>query len=124
MERLTEREPYWLGEEFWTSVKEPDEDEIDKVYERLKYYEDLQEQGRLLELPCAVGDTVFEIDEFEKEITKRKVYCIEIDDYGVTVMVSEPGGYSPYTGRTIDDFGKTVFLSKKEAEKALEGKSE
>lgn len=94
------------------------------LYERLKHYEDLQEQGRLLELPCAVGDTVFEINKFEKEITKRKIYNIENDDYGVTVMVSEPDGCSPYTGRNIDDFGETIFLSQKEAEKALEGKVE
>lgn len=91
----------------------------DKCVNKLWQYERLQEQGRLLELPCAVGDTVFEIDEFEKEITKRKVYSIEIDDYGVTVMVSEPYGCSPYTGRTIDDFGETIFLSKEEAEKTL-----
>lgn len=39
MERLTEENPYWLGEEFWTSVREPDEDEIDQVYERLWHYE-------------------------------------------------------------------------------------
>lgn len=25
MERLTMREPFWLGEEFWTSATEPDE---------------------------------------------------------------------------------------------------
>ncbi len=30
--------------------------------ERLKKYEDLEEQGRLLELPCKVGDTVWGID--------------------------------------------------------------
>lgn len=28
--------------------------------ERLKGYEDLEEQGRLLKLPCKVGDTVYE----------------------------------------------------------------
>ena len=39
MERLTEENPYWLGEEFWNSVREPDEDEIDQVYERLWHYE-------------------------------------------------------------------------------------
>lgn len=43
MNRLTEREPYWLGEEFWASAREPDDEEIDTVYERLKYYEDLEE---------------------------------------------------------------------------------
>lgn len=29
-----------------------------KVWERLKYYEDMEEQGRLRILPFAVGDTV------------------------------------------------------------------
>lgn len=43
MERLTEREPYWLGEEFWTRAREPDEEEIDAVYEKLKKYEDMEE---------------------------------------------------------------------------------
>ena len=44
MERLTERDAYWYGEEFWTSAKEPDEEEIDKIYFKLKEYEDLEEQ--------------------------------------------------------------------------------
>lgn len=40
MKRLTELDPYWLGEEFWTSAREPDDEEIDEVYERLHKYED------------------------------------------------------------------------------------
>lgn len=32
-----------------------------ELREKLKYYEDLEEQGRLLVLPCKVGDTVYEI---------------------------------------------------------------
>lgn len=32
--------------------------EATAVVERLAYYEDLRDKGRLLELPCAVGDTV------------------------------------------------------------------
>lgn len=44
MERLTRREPFWLGEEFWTSAMEPDDEEIDAVYEKLKHYEDLEER--------------------------------------------------------------------------------
>lgn len=44
MERLTMREPFWLGEEFWTSAMEPDDEEIDAVYEKLKHYEDMEER--------------------------------------------------------------------------------
>ena len=40
MNRLTKQDAYWVGEEFWTSADEPDDDEIDKVYMRLKAYED------------------------------------------------------------------------------------
>lgn len=40
MNRLTKQDAYWMGEEFWTSAEEPDDDEIDKVYMRLKAYED------------------------------------------------------------------------------------
>ena len=32
--------------------------------EKLKYYEDAEEQGRLLVLPCKIGDRLYWIDEF------------------------------------------------------------
>lgn len=51
-ERLTERDAYWIGEEFWTSAREPDDEEIDEVYMKLKDYEDLEEQGLLVKLHC------------------------------------------------------------------------
>lgn len=44
MERLTERNPLWICE--------PDCEEIDAVYRKLKAYEDAEEQGLLLRLPC------------------------------------------------------------------------
>lgn len=110
MERLTERNPYWLGEEFWTSAKNPDEEEVDKVYERLKYYEDLEEQGLLLRLPCKVGDTVYKIGGdvvVEHTITAIKIY--------------EDSVYALVGGLKFNAllFGKTVFLTREEAETAL-----
>lgn len=35
-----------------------------RLAEKLKYYEDLEEQGRLLALPCKTGDRLYWIDEF------------------------------------------------------------
>lgn len=35
------------------------------VYEKLGAYEDLEEQGKLIKLPCAVGDTVYVLAECE-----------------------------------------------------------
>lgn len=59
MERLTESNPSWIDDELWESACEPDCEEIDAVYRKLKDYEDLEEQGRLIILPCKVGDTVY-----------------------------------------------------------------
>ena len=33
--------------------------QVSNVLEKLAHYEDLEEQGRLIELPCGVGDTVW-----------------------------------------------------------------
>lgn len=56
MSRLTERDAYWMGEEFWLSAREPDAEEIDKVYEKLKHYEDLEESGQLINTKQAVDE--------------------------------------------------------------------
>lgn len=52
MERLTESNPSWIDDELWESACEPDCEEIDAVYRKLKDYEDLEEQDRLVKLPC------------------------------------------------------------------------
>ena len=62
MERLTERNPLWIDDELWERACEPDCEEIDAVYRKLKDYEDAEEQGLLLRLPCKVrsSDQVIE----------------------------------------------------------------
>lgn len=52
MERLTERNPLWIDDEMWERACEPDCEEIDAVYRKLKDYEDEEEQGLLLRVPC------------------------------------------------------------------------
>ena len=68
-----------------------------------------QAAGRLAVLPCKVGDTVYLI------VTKRsKVYMPEfsfVKKSRLTFLNIE---------RVLQDFGKTVFLTRGEAEKALE----
>lgn len=59
MERLTESNPSWIDDELWERACEPDCEEIDAVYRKLKEYEDLEEQELLLRSPCKVGDTVY-----------------------------------------------------------------
>jgi hypothetical protein len=54
MERLTERNPLWIDDELWERACEPDCEEIDAVYRKLKDYEDAEEQGLPLRwIPCS-----------------------------------------------------------------------
>ena len=106
---------------------------ISDVCERLAGYEDLEEQGRLLRLPCKVGDTVYVVtspfnvfDDIEyDENMKDEVY----ESYVSSVSFYESGEqyriYAKATNHFIGvyfrecDFGKTVFLTKEEAEDRL-----
>lgn len=124
MERLTERDAYWYGEEFWTSAKEPDDDEIDEIYMKLKQYEDLEEQGLLLRLPCKVGDTIYRINQYAKEsIISMKVLQVRFGELyignkflRIDAINDEDMGEFCYLQ---DEIGKTVFLTRTEAERAL-----
>lgn len=86
-----------------------------KVYFRLKEYEDLEEQGRLVKLPCKIGDEVYNTtwwdDVQEKVVVKGKAYCRTVHKHKVTK--------STFTCFDINNFGKTVFLTKEEAEAKL-----
>lgn len=92
---------------------------------KLKEYEDLEEQGRLIKLPCKVGDVVYAYcDEFG--ILEYEVDSIVIDKH-ITYQCSaysEPIGDCPsecldVIEPDISEFGKTTFLTKSEAEAKL-----
>ena len=76
--------------------------EVDRLYqekcEEVAEYQKLEEQGLLLRLPCKLGTKVYRI--FEDEIDEWEM------SKGIAYRVSE-------------DFGKTVFLTREEAEQAL-----
>lgn len=83
--------------------------------EKLKKYEDLKEQGKLLKLPCAVGDTVWFIKSnfsFMSEPKEEKIRKIEII-HGEIIFRTENRCFN------MRCIGKTVFLTKEEAEAAL-----
>ena len=87
MERLTNCDMYF--------------DDTDKrlFYNKLKEYEDLEEKGLLLKLPCKVGDTVY--------------------------LITSDGKVAPRTadmmflGVLWDEYGKEWFLTQEEAEEKL-----
>ena len=94
---------------------------------RLKEYEDLEVGGKLIQLPCKVGDMVYALWNVPTA-QKSIIYCVEITEIRIskrncrqtTTFLLEP---IEYRGRKkeyrLDEFGKTVFLTKEEAEKAL-----
>ena len=90
-----------------------------ELLEELKEYKELEEQGLLLKLPCKVGDTVYQITrDFVSEYKIRNFICY---DNGNIVFDWKciKGIYKNVMGFHIDDIGKTVFLTKEEAEQEL-----
>lgn len=89
-----------------------------EVITKLAAYEDAEEQGWLVILPCKVGDTVWGRDS-----APWTVISIEWFSRKVTQLHCK----SPVTGRGMTfsvgkrSLGKTVFLSREEAEAALKG---
>lgn len=77
---------------------------------RLRELAEADKDGRLVVLPCKVGDTVYLI------VTKRaRVYMPEFS------FVKKSRLTFSNMERVLQDFGKAVFLTREEAEKALEG---
>ena len=104
-----------------------------EIYHQLKSYEDIAElcgefdrlrelakadkDGRVVVLPCKVGDTVWRIvRDGEPHITRDEVRDMYFAD-DMTPCVELVGGRVTFT----EKFGKTVFLSREEAERAMEG---
>ena len=90
---------------------------IADVIDKLADYEDLEEQGRLIKLPCKVGDWIF--------IVKR--YWVE--EANIT-GISEADDISCFCFKVyidpdceeivaLEDFNETWFLTKSEAEAKL-----
>jgi hypothetical protein len=111
MERLTERNPLWIDDELWESACEPDCEEIDAVYRKLKEYEDLEEQGKLIKIPleayCIVDFKVrkgFVLEE-TYHMDRKPLLVVRYDDNSLTSHC----GY----------LGISVFLTKPEAEAKL-----
>mgnify|MGYP000356459747 CR=1 FL=1 len=75
--------------------------EIHRLRDELKRYKQAEQEGRLMVLPCKVGTPVFEI-----KFNQHDGYWIEPAEFKLSMLSA---------------FGKTVFLSRKEAEKALGG---
>ena len=82
----------------------------------LKKYQEADKDGRIVVLPCKVGDVVYGFHG-EKTILPMVAKWIETNTDGWCIAVQ----YVPMVPRfyRFSDFGKTVFLTREEAEAAL-----
>ena len=140
MDRLTDRcwrnlDPWeCCGQNFHCSRKLNDDGGcingciVPKLYKHLAEYEDLEEQGLLLKLPCKVGTVAYLIDHNFVRMERKPIKCI-IDEFTVdryndcyAVLNGAENFYMMRRFRAINikQFGKTIFFIKKDAEKALE----
>lgn len=96
------------------------------VLTKLADYEDLEEQGSLIKLPCKVGDTVYYISEgFVEPCTIEVIFLADYTDKNGNCSYMAEIHYDredcPYVSTEIyfTDIGKTVFLAKSDAEAKL-----
>jgi hypothetical protein len=93
-------------------VKDAEEHEqLAEWLEKLKSYEDLEEQGLLVRLPCSIGTTVWDI--YGTGIRKNVVSGIEYGKDGRWFLWANEDEW-------LGELNVVVFLTREEAEKKLE----
>ena len=121
MERLTERYDITPDGESDVWVKQHD---YISAARKLCDYEDLEEQGLLVRLPCKVGDTVYRVNAGAKQpIIPMTVSEIHFLCYKNERTVRFDAIDKEYMGEScyrLEDIGRIVFLTHEEAEKKLE----
>ena len=126
MDRLTEK--HYMAEDYYMKCSENCDLDIDcvdchcsdAIVNKLGEYEDAEEQGLLVRLPCKVGDRIY-MAFVSGEIRERTV-----------TMISTLGGceWAVHYGEPCEgcvgsnDFGEWVFLTREEAEAAQNNKGE
>lgn len=93
---------------------------INDMYSKLKSYEDLDEQRKLIKLPCAIGDIVY-------WLCGTEILKMEIEYFQILPKIKFSFKYCG-GGRRLENFtkymcdsdiGKNVFFTREEAETAL-----
>ena len=102
--------------------------QVGHAVDKLAEYEDLEEQNRLLKLPCAVGDTVYRVHKGTKLSPDRTYECRvvgvkqEYNTFSVKLYANiNEETYSIWVDDWFDrcQIGYEFFLTRKEAEAAL-----
>lgn len=93
-----------------------------QAIERLAEYEDMEEQGLLVRLPCRIGATVYRFQRYFNDATLKseiKIKPCVVESVSTKCIIT-----TDHMVMLFSNFGKTVFLTCEEAEKALKSNAE
>ncbi len=114
MERLTIRREQPLVMSMWCG-----DSESLRIYNKLAQYEDAEEEGRLVVLPCKAGDSIYPIN-IDRELNKPP---LRVTGFRFSGFDNEGWIEIGLLKYKVSEIGKTVFLTREEAEQALNGES-
>lgn len=89
-------------------------------YTRLRELAEADKDERVVVLPCKVGQRVFALLDTDKHISECEVKQIGMGNKIGFLGLEPIGARGREYGVALNGFGKTVFLTREEAEKALE----
>ena len=78
----------------------------------------VEQDGRLVVLPCKIGATVYRFQRYFNDATCKseiKIKPCVVESVSTKCIIT-----NDHMGMLFSNFGKTVFLTREEAEKALE----
>lgn len=89
-------------------------------YGRLRELAEADKDGRMVVLPCQSGEHVFALLDGQKRVRECEVKHAVLDGWRKIFYIVPVGGLGDAYSAPFGAFGKTVFLTREEAEKALE----
>lgn len=87
---------------------------------RVRVLAEADKDGRLVVLPCKVGQRVFALLDTDKHISECEVKQIGMGNKIGFIGLEPIGARGREYGVALNGFGKTVFLTREEAKRALE----
>lgn len=91
---------------------------------RLVELAEADKDGRVVVLPCKVGQRVFALMDMDKHISECEIKQIGMGNKIGFIDLEPIGARGRKYGVSLNGFGKTVFLTREEAEKALEARKD
>lgn len=115
---------YGTGEMAYSSPEYYALDEAINALEQLKEYQQLEEQDRLIKLPCKVGDKIYSIyrcfDDGVQELIVKGIHMHSYTPTKTILYIEFESDDQRCCGKLrAEELGRTLFLAKGEAEEKL-----